>query len=270
MRAPKAILFDLDDTILPSIGRPDLAWRRAVDENFADSASARAAAESAALLADAILAYSREFWSDPDRHRRWRLDMQSARRQIVAEACARLGQHGFGMLESSQARRIADRFTAFCEAEISIVPDAHETLGALRRRGLRLALVTNGATAAQREKIERFALAPFFDHIQIEEEAGVGKPEAAAYRHALQALDTAPHETWMVGDNLEWEVAAPQRLGIVGVWCDHRGRGLPKGGDVRPDLIIRALSELLGHHEATGQDPLQAGRDRLNRSRETI
>jgi len=260
MRPPKAILFDLDDTILPSIGRPDLAWRRAVDESLADGAYARSAPDGGAALADAILAYSREFWSDPDRHRRWRLDMRSARRQIVMEACARLGQDGLATLESSQSHRIADRFTAFCEAEISIVPDAHDTLGALRRRGLRLALVTNGATAAQREKIERFALTPLFDHIQIEEEAGVGKPEAAAYRHALQALDAAPEETWMVGDNLEWEVAAPQRLGIVGVWCDHRGRGLPKGGDVRPDLIIRALSDLLGHHEATERSSVPAGR----------
>ena len=32
----------------------------------------------------------------------------------------------------------------------------------------------------------------------------------------------------MVGDNLEWDVAAPQRLGMSGVWIDARGRGLPE------------------------------------------
>jgi putative hydrolase of the HAD superfamily len=49
----------------------------------------------------------------------------------------------------------------------------------------------------------------------------------------------------MVGDHLEWEVAAPQRLGIYAVWHDHLGDGLPAGTTVRPDRIIRNLSELL-------------------------
>ncbi len=49
----------------------------------------------------------------------------------------------------------------------------------------------------------------------------------------------------MVGDNLEWEVAAPQRLGITGIWHDWQDRGLPPGTNVRPDRIIRSLPELL-------------------------
>jgi FMN phosphatase YigB (HAD superfamily) len=30
----------------------------------------------------------------------------------------------------------------------------------------------------------------------------------------MEVLGVGPHETWMVGDNLEWEIVAPQRLGI--------------------------------------------------------
>jgi len=48
----------------------------------------------------------------------------------------------------------------------------------------------------------------------------------------------------MVGDNLEWDVAEPQRQGIYGIWIDVRGSGLPQGQPVRPDRIIRKLSEL--------------------------
>jgi len=40
-------------------------------------------------------------------------------------------------------------------------------------------------------------------------------------------------------------VAAPQRLGILGVWVDNAGNGLPASSPVRPDRIIRALSDLL-------------------------
>jgi putative hydrolase of the HAD superfamily len=55
----------------------------------------------------------------------------------------------------------------------------------------------------------------------------------------------------MVGDNLEWEVIAPQWLGIFAVWHDHTGRGLPKGTTARPDLIIRSLRELIPALERT-------------------
>jgi FMN phosphatase YigB (HAD superfamily) len=38
-------------------------------------------------------------------------------------------------------------------------------------------------------------------------------------------LGVGPHETWMVGDNLEWEIVAPQRLGIYAIWHDGAGLG---------------------------------------------
>ena len=79
----------------------------------------------------------------------------------------------------------------------------------------------------------------------IEEEFGAGKPDERVYLHALVQLDSRPDETWMIGDNLDWEVAAPQRLGIVGIWHDFRGRGLPAGSTVRPDRIVRSLREVL-------------------------
>ena len=49
----------------------------------------------------------------------------------------------------------------------------------------------------------------------------------------------------MVGDNLEWEVVAPQRLGIHAIWYDGYGVGLPPDWPIRPDRIIRRLKELL-------------------------
>ena len=49
----------------------------------------------------------------------------------------------------------------------------------------------------------------------------------------------------MVGDNLEWEVAAPQRLGIHAIWYDPVGEGVPPGSTAKPDRIVQSLSELL-------------------------
>ena len=125
--------------------------------------------------------------------------------------------------------RLADRFTAYREEEMFVFPGAHDAIDELKARGVKLALVTNGAAGAQRAKVERFALSDRFDHIQIEGEHGFGKPEERAYLHAMQALGVTASETWMIGDNLEWEVVAPQRLGIYAIWIDVHGDGLPAG-----------------------------------------
>jgi putative hydrolase of the HAD superfamily len=61
----------------------------------------------------------------------------------------------------------------------------------------------------------------------------------------METLGVGPHETWMVGDNLEWEIVAPQRLGIYAIWHDAYSVGLPRNSPIRPDRIMRRVSELL-------------------------
>ncbi len=58
-------------------------------------------------------------------------------------------------------------------------------LAAVRAQVPSLGLVTNGAAAAQRAKIERFELARFFDVIVVEGEAGFGKPDPRVFERAL-------------------------------------------------------------------------------------
>ena len=61
----------------------------------------------------------------------------------------------------------------------------------------------------------------------------------------MEALGVTAPETWMIGDNLEWEIEVPQRLGIYAIWMDAHGDGLPAGTTIRPDRIIHSLTELL-------------------------
>jgi putative hydrolase of the HAD superfamily len=238
---PRAILFDLDDTILAAFGQAQGQWQRVVAE-FAD----RLGRHDQDTAIAAIQAYSRFLWADQARHKDWRHRIGEARRHIVHSAFAGLAAEGAPEAPPLDVcHAIADRFNAVHEAELRMFPGAHETLDRLKELGVRLALVTNGAAAPQRAKVVRFALEHRFDHIQIEGEHGFGKPEEQAYVHALASLGVAASETWMVGDNLEWEVVAPQRLGIFAIWYDGYSAGLPADSPIRPDRIIRALPELL-------------------------
>ncbi|MBR0852213.1 HAD family hydrolase [Bradyrhizobium diazoefficiens] len=235
---PRAMLIDMDDTILSAYGRPEIAWH-AIAGEFA--------AELAPLppeqVATAVLAFARNFWANAEAS--WRLRLSEARHLTVKGGFAALAAEGHRALPDDLAIRIADRFTAYREEEMFVFPGAHEAIDKLKALGVKLALVTNGAADTQRAKVERFEFAHRFHHIQIEGEHGFGKPEERAYLHAMEALGVTAKDTWMIGDNLEWEVVTPQRLGIYAIWMDVHGDGLPEGSTVKPDRIIRSLGELL-------------------------
>lgn len=235
---PRAMLIDMDDTILSAYGRPEIAWNTIAGE-FAEELAPLPPQE----VATAVLAYARQFWSTAGAE--WRMKLGEARRLTVRGGFAALAAGGHRALSDDLADRLANRFTTYREEAIFVFPGAHDAIDAFRARGVKLALVTNGAADMQRAKVERFELAHRFDHIQIEGEHGFGKPEERAYRHAMETLGVTPEDTWMIGDNLEWEVVTPQRLGIYAVWIDVHGDGLPEGSTVRPDRIIRSLTELV-------------------------
>lgn len=236
---PRAIVFDLDDTLLKAYVRPDLAWGK-VTRELAPLLGSLAPEAAAAR----IQARAGEYWAEPGDHRERRLRLRESRREVVSQAFAALRREGHAIAEGADLR-IADRFSDLRDEEMCLHAGACETLDALRARGVRLGLLTNGAGEQQRAKLARFDLTRFFDHVQIEGEHEFGKPEERAYRHALASLSVTPTEVWIVGDNLEWEVAAPQRLGIHAIWFDGEGQGLPAGTRVTPDRTIRSLLELL-------------------------
>ena len=231
---PKAILLDLDDTIIDDSVGVDDGWRVACED-----ADAAVFGIEPAVLQASIMSVRDWYWSDPSRHRAGRADLRAAGTWIVGEALRRLEVD-----RPELAPRIANRYRDVREEALSLFPGALDALARMKSLGLGLALLTNGAASAQRAKIERFGLAPFFEYVCIEGEFGCGKPDRRVYVSALSALACDASDAWMAGDNLEWDVAAPMRLGIHGVWID-RSRSGPPAGSPKPDRIIESIVELI-------------------------
>jgi putative hydrolase of the HAD superfamily len=230
----KALLVDLDDTLLDYSGGVDECWLHACE-----ALAGPAGIDPPGLVA-AIAETRRWFWSDPGRHRTERADMLRAWTRITAHALGRLER-----ADEALAAGIAEDFAARRWERMTLFPGVIAALEALRSRGVPLAMVTNGDASHQRRKIDRHDLERFFDVIVVEGEMGVGKPEEVVYRYALSKLGAKAEDAWMVGDNLEWDVLAPQRLGLRGIWVDAPGQGLPQSCSVAPHRIIRAFPELL-------------------------
>ncbi len=232
---PRAVLIDLDDTIIFDSSLGEGVWRT-VCTQYAPLIGKVTADELYAVIRTTANTY----WADPENHRRGRLDLYQTRRNLVAQALT-----GSGLGSAMQGYDLADAFTAEKDRLIAPVPGAIDALIQLKKHRTRLALITNGSSDVQRRKIERFGLAGFFDYILIEGEFGAGKPEKRVFQDGLQHLKAQAGESWMVGDDINRDIDGAMQLGIHGIWVDWRQNGLPPGTLVTPDRIIHTLAEVL-------------------------
>ena len=74
----------------------------------------------------------------------------------------------------------------------------------------------------------------------------LGKPSAAYFAAAVEALDAAPEMTWMVGDDVDADIAGAQRFGMRTVLV-RTGKFRPDAverGNVVPDALLSSIAEL--------------------------
>jgi putative hydrolase of the HAD superfamily len=152
------------------------------------------------------------FWSDPERHRSGRLNLLGARTSIIMMALEKLGCY-----DQKIADNIAAKFSFLTEGALGLYPNTEDILGRLVKNKVKLALLTNGAGEAQREKIKRFGLSRYFPVCLIEGELGFGKPDRRVFEMALNKMAIKPQQTWMVGDDLERDISGAQTSGIFSI-----------------------------------------------------
>lgn len=240
---PKGLLVDLDDTIVSDSDCAAAVWAVAVE------AAAGVIPLPVGAVQQAIEKERAWYWRDAERHRVGRADLIGARRVIVTAALRDVGISAASMPATVDA--IVSEYTAGTEAARRLLPGSLEALTAVSSLGIRMALVTNGAAEVQRSKITRFGLASLFEAIVVEGEFGQGKPELAVYLHALASLGVEAGEAWMVGDNLEWDVTTPRRLGMRGIWI--RPAGPAEFDSEEADAILPDLPALAALLSSTVQ-----------------
>jgi putative hydrolase of the HAD superfamily len=150
------------------------------------------------------------------------------------------------MADASDAIEAA--VTAIWEAQQSEpveLEGATACVAAARERGARVAVVSN-IWAPYEAGFRRAcpAIVPLVESWHMSYRAGIAKPDLALFRAALHALDVAPEDAVMIGDNLDKDVRPALALGMRAIWIPA-GEGaegasdlLATAADAVPDAIV--------------------------------
>jgi len=104
-------------------------------------------------------------------------------------------------------------------------PEVPGALDALRSRGMRLAVLTNSATADGESVLERAGLRDRFELVTGTDQVEAFKPDPRVYRHAVDALGAQPGEVTLVAAHW-WDVEGAKRAGLRTAWVARRERVL--------------------------------------------
>lgn len=232
MTPPRALFLDLDGTLLDGSG--------------AGEAFARTCAEIAAQLpgvsAERLFAANRQVWAAywPEVERDWNLGRVEG--AAVSLEAWRRTLRACGYEDETLARRAQETQARYSHRSRRLFEDARHLLRRLAGR-LPLALVTNGASDTQREKLRALGIEDRFAAVVVSGEHGVAKPDAAIFHVALAALGVAPQQVWHVGDSLAADVGGALNAGLTAVWLNRNG-ARRQNGDPPPHHEVASLMEL--------------------------
>lgn len=252
----KAILFDLDDTLLwdnKSVKEAmkstckiaerkyDISPEKLEEKVRENARELYASYETYAFTKMIGINPFEGLWGDfPDEgedFRKMKEIVPGYRKEVWTKSLQDMGindvEFGYELAESFPRERKSNQF---------IYEDTFEVLDQLKGK-YQLLLLTNGSPDLQHTKLKITPeLVPYFDHIVISGDFGKGKPDPAIFEHTLDLLSVNREEAIMVGDNLMTDILGASRTGIKSVWINRHEK---KQREVIPTYEVPNLEALL-------------------------
>jgi HAD superfamily hydrolase (TIGR01549 family) len=238
MIVPKAIFFDLDNTLVDH-SRAVHTGLEATVRNFPDPFRNIPFEEILTVFEEINDALWKEYSRGgltPDELRRQRIE------SLLAWCEGRRGANG--MLDATLIADISAYYVqqyvnstapfAGVEALLSVLADTHI-----------LGIISNGFGTSQQNKLAACNLEQFFQHRVYSEDIGVHKPDPLIFQVALKKAGVAPDEALYVGDNYFHDIYGAAYAGLMTIWYNTSGRvAETEHPRIEPDGIARSIPEL--------------------------
>ena len=132
---------------------------------------------------------------------------------------------------------------------IELYEDSSQLLSFLVENKAKLAMITDGRSLTQRQKLKALTIEHLFSPLQVSEETGYPKPNGESY---LAIERQHPHHQYLyVGDNPKKDFVTPNKLGWMTYGLKNRGNNVhtqlnkASQSNYMPQLWLNKLSELI-------------------------
>lgn len=254
-RTTKAVLFDLDETLMPELPSNNQAFcdacRHAYERVGVDADALFVNVQNAAeelWKKSSFYDYTEsigvaswegmwgEFTGNHPRFDEMRAFMPAFRRQAWLE-----GLRTCGTNDEPLADELDNVFRLRRKKIHRLYPDTIDTLELLRP-DYRLAMITNGVPDIQWTKIRAVGIEKYFDAIIISGEHGIGKPNPKVFDLALNAIGVTRDAAVMIGNSLSRDILGAKNADVRAIWVQTDDCERPV--EVIPDATIHRLEEL--------------------------
>ncbi len=245
----KAILFDLDDTLL-DWSACQIDWQDAYQHHMASVYHYVAANNGHRPLVDVDTFLELAWGIVIDR---WTNGQRNFIAPNVADILLEVFEQVDVPREELSLPHLMEAYGWRAFPRVSTFPDVYEVLPLLKYYGLKLGLVTNAAQPIEirDRELEAFNIRQYLDDYGRVTAADVGylKPHPAIFKRALDHLNVRPDEVVFVGDSVEADIVGAQNLAMKAVVRRIPERlsqmQLIEIGEVEPDGVIDTLHDLL-------------------------
>ncbi len=136
-----------------------------------------------------------------------------------------------------EALNIAEKYELEAAERTSLIPGAVDTLKALRKMGLKIALCTINSENSTEHILKRFKLTQYFDAVIPRNQVANFKPNPEHCNAALKVLGVSGAETAVVGDSTTDVQAAEERKATA--------VGLPTGVSTQKQLVDQGANYII-------------------------
>jgi putative hydrolase of the HAD superfamily len=223
--SPKAVLFDLDDTLI--------THKEALEQALTTLYPNYPQLKTAYDLQDFIGAWKESL----------RSDYKNLPADKLTEQQRRIGRirkiWDDSNLSDAFCLKVASEYLQIYQENWNLHGDVRTMLDDFG--GVRLGIVTNGYMTQQNQKLRQLGIDAHFGTVITSEEAGVGKPDPFIFHLACQKLGVSPSDAAYVGDLLETDALGAKRAGLDGIWLNRENERDGRSALVR---TITSLADL--------------------------